>query len=346
MSDFRSSLEKESSSNEKFHPAFNAPVLHGNIHLDYKSRDAEGNLFTPEATLKSTVFVGTDSGRITVARGASRPQGTLPPVHGASGMAGVGKTTALIGLGHDEDVQAHFNDGVLYMSIGASATVGHVTTELWKMMRVTGATTSAAAVKSSKSLADAIAIATEWLREKRILFLIDDIWPTSTSPEGYLPDLRELLKESPESRMVVSTRSRQIAGKDGSHVDFGARNSCGQTALAMFLAHALPDTAPCARLLQSARSVLLLCAGLLIALAVAGAAVNRRMDHGSEFEEACREYANDIETQICMHPGTSFLDIAIRQSLTALEKDWEDNEEKPLEATENSLSDLYISLSV
>lgn len=93
-------------------------------------------------------------------------------------MTSVGKTISLTGLGHEADIQDHFQDGILYMSIAASATVEHVTSELSKIMRVTGATTSASKVQSSTSLADAVPKAAFWFHGKRILFLIDDIWPT------------------------------------------------------------------------------------------------------------------------------------------------------------------------
>lgn len=64
-----------------------------------------------------------------------------------SGMAGVGKTTARIELGHDAKIREHFKDGVLFMSLGAEATAMKITGELDEIMRMTGATTSAAKVK-------------------------------------------------------------------------------------------------------------------------------------------------------------------------------------------------------
>lgn len=58
-----------------------------------------------------------------MARGAIGAVRAKLPVHGVSGMAGVGKTTALIGLGHDDDIKTHFKDGVLFTKAGAFATV-------------------------------------------------------------------------------------------------------------------------------------------------------------------------------------------------------------------------------
>lgn len=126
-------------------------------------------------------------------------------------MAGVGKSTALIGIAHDRDIREHFVHGVLFLSIGVAATVGDVTNELEKIMRFTGAATHADKVQSSASMADAVSKAAIWFRGKRILFLIDDIWPNAFGPQGYLPELEGLLQGSEDSRIVISTRSLQIA---------------------------------------------------------------------------------------------------------------------------------------
>lgn len=141
-------------------------------------------------------------------------------------MAGVGKSIALIALGHGAETKEPLQDGVLHMCIGAAATVGHITSELCKIMRVTGADMKAADVQSSKSLSDAVTNAAMWFHGKKILFLIDDIWQTASRPEGYLPDLEGLLQGSPNSRIVISTRSLYIASKGGSHVNFGSREEC------------------------------------------------------------------------------------------------------------------------
>lgn len=80
-----------------------------NLYLEFDSRDEDGKLCAPEGHLKSTELASATSNSVIAARGAERPE----IIHGASGMAGVGKTTALIALGHDQDVQDHFSDGVL-----------------------------------------------------------------------------------------------------------------------------------------------------------------------------------------------------------------------------------------
>lgn len=214
-------------------------------------------------------------------------------------------------------------------------------------MRVTGATTSAAAVQSSKSLADAIAIAAVWFHGKRILFLIDDIWPTSTCSEGFLPDLECLLQAYPESHMAISTRSVKITGKRGSHVGFSARDLSAPSSLMMLLAHALPAALPSEHLLECCKQVLRLRAGLPISLSIAGAAIALRMSSEDEFGYECQAYAEDIQAQISLHPGASFLENAIQLSLAALVAEDREKTARGLrDVTEYSFSELYTSLCI
>lgn len=318
-------------------------MLPGEAQLDFESKDTGGNFSAPEASLKSLVFINATSNHAAMATGVRR-LGAERRVHGVSGMAGAGKTMALIGLGHDEDIRTHFVDGVLYMSIGATATVEHVTGQLSKIMRVTGATESAASVLSSTFVADAVTKAAIWFQGKRILFVIDDIWPSSTSPEGYLPELEGLLRGSPESRIVISTRNLLISAHDGSRVDFGARDPRGPISKAIFMAHAAPDMIPSESSLAASQGILDLCSGLPIALSVAGSMVSMYMKMGLEYESACRMYLDEISSEMELYPGASFLDSAIRVSLSVLEADFEKNSGH--DAVDQSVSELYISLCV
>lgn len=302
----RSIIEEHVSPNERFRPAFNAPVLTGTIHLDFESKDADGNFTAPEADLKSSVFISTSPRTVTVARGASRAARAQLPVHGVSVLAEVGKTTALIGLGQEDDIKTHFKDGVLFMKAGATATVDDLTGELCKIMRATCACTSAAELESSKSLADAVAGAARWFHGKQVLFLIDDIWPSSNRPERYLPELEGLLQGSPNSRIAISTRSLQVASKGGSHVDFGERDHCGPISRGIFKAHAVPGVDPGKRRLKAARGILKSCSGLPISLSVAKAGVARRINTGVRFEYACRAYFKRLSAEMALSPGANF----------------------------------------
>lgn len=280
-------------------------VERGKVCLDFESREPGGSFSAPEAVLKSYVLLS--------ARHVTAASGAPHPVHGASGMAGVGNSIALIALGHDGGIRAHFIDGVLYMAIGVTATVGDVAKELEKIMRFTGATTNAGKVQLSTSLADVVSIAAIWFQGKQILFLIDDIWPNAAGPLGYLTELEGLLQGIQESRIAISTRSLQIAAKVGSQVDFAARDPSGPTSVAMLTAHAAPAQPLSKGDLEAAQGILDLCAGLPFALSIVVEAVFLRVSAGFTFEYACQGVSGE------MYPGTSFLDAAIGVSLSSLE---------------------------
>ncbi len=98
---------------------------------------------------------------------------------------------------------------------------------------------------------------------------------------GYLHDLRQLLKRSPASRMVITTRNTNIAEMAGSVVDFDARDPTGCVSEGIFMSYAAPDRGSDTsvevgpEVKSNVSKVLLLCGGLPIALSVAGCAVKK-----------------------------------------------------------------------
>ncbi len=63
-----------------------------------------------------------------------------------------------------------------------------------------------------------------WFNGNICLYLVDDLWPSEIL---LFQDLRRLLQGSAKSKMVISTRSREIALRAGAIVDFGAREPLG-----------------------------------------------------------------------------------------------------------------------
>ncbi len=137
-----------------------------------------------------------------------------------------------------------------------------------------------------------------WFENRVCLFLVDDIWPAKNGKTSFFDrTLRQLLRESPESRMAISTRSTTIAQCAGSVVKFGARDALGLVSEKMFMAHATRGTSvqmsACrnAEIRSSVQKILYICGGLPIALAVTGSAVSfLTITHG-DFETACDAYA-------------------------------------------------------
>ncbi len=74
-----------------FHPVICALAVSHAVHLDFDSKDAQGEFATPEGVLKHEVLSSTSSATVTAAAGV------LNRAFGVVGMAGVGKTIALQG---------------------------------------------------------------------------------------------------------------------------------------------------------------------------------------------------------------------------------------------------------
>ncbi len=279
------SLAVAMSLREVYRAAISTPSCSHAVNLDFEARDAEGQFVTPEGVLKYKILSSVSTEAVTAAAGQ------LNPAHGVVGMAGVGKTIALQGLACDGDIRERFPDGIQYLSLGQGATVQIAVGEIAKVMTMSGASASAARVETSTSLEEAIDHAKRWFQDKKCLFLIDDLWPTEDCSTGYLPAFRQLLRESPESRMAVSTRSVSIAVGAGSIVDFGARDPLGPVSAAIFMAHAIG----CSRnygvdISSKLARILARCGGLPIALSVSGCAVALLVRRFGNFERACDIY--------------------------------------------------------
>ena len=88
-----------------------------------------------------------------------------------NGLPGVGKTTLAVELAHDEDVQAHFRDGVLWAGLGPTPDVFAILNHWGALL---GISSSQAAKQSgieewSRALRAAIG-------QRRLLLVIDDAW--------------------------------------------------------------------------------------------------------------------------------------------------------------------------
>lgn len=128
-------------------------------------------------------------------------------------------------------------------------------------------------------------------------------------------------------------------------LDFSSRNPTGPVSLAIFMANAAPAEKPRKGHLETARSILEMCSGVPIALSVAGAGVSLLVRSGTAFDEACRQYLDTMLEEMALYPSSSFLDNAIRLSLTSLAAESEKSGGGVLKA-QYSVSELYASLCV
>lgn len=85
------------------------------------------------------------------------------------GWPGVGKSTLAAALAHDTDLAGHFTDHILWGSLGETPDIATFLGNWWRIL--TKATTS-----STPSVEAMTGELTALLRDRRVLFIIDDVW--------------------------------------------------------------------------------------------------------------------------------------------------------------------------
>ena len=123
-------------------------------------------------------------------------------LHGAAGM---GKTTMLTALAHDEIVRAQFPDGVLWAVAGearpATTVSSGVHTQLLTWASALGVTQ--AMLSTSPALAHLKQHMFDALGSRRVLLLVDDVWAEA--------DINAFMMVGPNSVLVFATRSTELA---------------------------------------------------------------------------------------------------------------------------------------
>ena len=179
---------------DEFSAFFDAPSLPSTHVYDFESRDHNGARSSPEGRLLDAVL---------------RP-GTGEHTHGASalgthGMGGVGKTTALKRICRDEEVRRMFTDGVCFLEFGQDATDEKFMGELVRFVSNSGGSNAVEEMRLMRSagkLGDVIDRAAEWIKGRVVLLVCDDLWVTKSSELGYVHELRRLLRNAPQSRLL------------------------------------------------------------------------------------------------------------------------------------------------
>ena len=255
--------------NDVFSPDFSSvPNVRVPVHLDFSTG------CTMEGKLKATLLesIKHSSGNV------ENVHAHLTAVVGVAGMGGVGKTTALIGLAKDADIREKFSTGGIYfLVVGKDATPTNLVASLKRIVRRSGGKRLSEEIDSG-SLESAVMTTSSWFSGRKALFILDDLWQTSANDMGYFNELIGLLGDSPESHVIISTRSNLIAWETGARIEFYPREKAGSEARGMFLASAGLSEAKivegtCEELLGQ---VLGLCGGVPLMLSIAGAQIRRR----------------------------------------------------------------------
>ncbi len=274
---------------EKFKAYFGRPLLPSNLVLNFDTDKAqEGRLLHKLLASKNE-----DSADGTVAVGSNRD-------NAMQGMGGVGKTTALRAICHQKKVMEAFPDGICYLEFGQNATDRNVQQQLERCIRQFGGLSTADKIEEQSTLAGTAKQAANWLGKKEILLVCDDLWGSPTSKFGYLSLLRQLVRDSPDSRLLVSTRDLKIAKEVSSDFEtFGpllsekerARNLLCQVAFGKGHNEKLKEL----DIEGYVTSILNICAGLQLALCMAGHALGCIVGELKDIEKGFEVYARQLE---------------------------------------------------
>ena len=325
LNDMNEKLKTFAQDNDIFSPDFTSiPNIRVPVYLDFSTKD------TMEGETKAKLLERIESAR----RSMQNPYANVTAVVGVSGMGGVGKTTALIGLAHDADVRRAFSDGGIYfLVVGKDATPGSLVVRLKEIVRRSGGKRKCEEIDTNGSLELAVSTTSSWFSGRKALFICDDLWQTSSCQTGYLNTLVGLLDENPESHMLISTRNNIIASQTSTtRVVFEPRSNTGREARGMFFASADFDET---RIIESTcedllREILELCDGVPLMLSIAGAQI--RLDKRTPEASLKGLIRSLVDGRVSLserQPGLypSCFNQAVRASLTAIPNVLEFSEE-------------------
>ena len=253
---------------EAFKRRFDIPSLPSNLVFDFNSFDDENRVSTPESILLNSVLH-------LKSRGCWQEASAL----GTHGMGGVGKTMALKSVCSAKYVQGKFVDGMFFMEFGENATFQKVREKICRCVRKFGGKEMVKEMRRASSLRDVVTQAAEWLEDRAVLLVCDDLWATDDNELGYIPELMKMLQDAPNSGLLISTRDRTIArAVSGSPVTFECVEPEGSRARKILGKAAFGGN--CEEIISNwdAESeyveILKVCAGLPLALGIAVKDVN------------------------------------------------------------------------
>ncbi|CDF36531.1 WD40-repeat containing [Chondrus crispus] len=200
----------------------------------------------------------------------------------AVGQAGVGKTCALRAIAHDREVVARFPDGVYFSTLGQDAREAELKQRLCNAVRISGGHEKGDKLSNLADLEEVLTGVKSWFADRRCLFIFDDVWSRNNNDERILLKLSTLASTAvrsgePASRVLYSTRDPDLTDL-GEQVKFEPRK--GRNAYDMLI-HASGASRgevedPISR--EAIGEILDMCAGLPLALNVAGVTVKRSRD--------------------------------------------------------------------
>ncbi|CDF38372.1 WD40-repeat containing protein [Chondrus crispus] len=312
----REVLNASGCTHDVFRPCILAEHNPEEIYLQLNSRGIDGSPNTCEARLKEAVL-STDRN---TSIGAT-----------ATGKGGVGKTCALRAIAHDDDIKAQFSGGVYFMSLGKDANVGRLIEQLCMAAKASGGKQVAAEMREQSELSRVLTEMRAWFNTRVCLFIIDDVWAVNGIDACILQKLSTLAAATGDirerSRLLYSTRDPELK-QVGKRVTFEPREREGSDSVHMLMlaSGANPEEANDPRCKEAVREILKLCAGLPLALNVAGTGVRYMRDRWEgEKSQAWEAYLSKMKSRNTIRsesPGDGYLlslDATLHASLEIVE---------------------------
>lgn len=279
------------------------------------------------------------------------------------GMGGAGKTTIMSALGMDKDIWAKYADVVWFIELGHDVTISSFIPQLQRLVKsacpdyLEEFKERAASKDSYRSMIIGLM---NHLASKRLLLLFDDLWENNDTLYRLVCAMCESVQanESTSLKVLTSTRSRDIA--DGRPFD-----SCiavnpeylnPHKSFGIFCNYARIDPSNLPSFSTHNRGalddILKTCAGLPLALSVAGSAVKQLMDPDRCDQNAISEFWNILKTKrgelASAESGDGYkgLTYAVETSLQFVQDKWESKKNTAELCDHLTARDMFQSLCI
>ena len=161
------------------------------------------------------------------------------------------------------------------MEFGENARLEKFREEICRCALNFGGFEGAKDMKRAQNLGDMLNRAAQWLRDRAIFLVYDDLWATNNNELGYVPELKKMLRDAPKSGLLISTHDRNITRAVSSFECAEpqgpiAREIPGTAAFGVDWQQIMPGWEAESEYVQ----ILTVCAGLPLALGIAGSGVN------------------------------------------------------------------------
>ncbi|KAI0567208.1 WD40-repeat containing protein [Gracilaria domingensis] len=208
------------------------------------------------------------------------------------GLPGTGKSALLHALKHDEDITAHFTEGVHWLPLRSGVAEIHDAIDcVAYLVSITGSKAEAKDIKEMSDIQAAVQRSSKHLSSKRMLLLLDKSWTEGNVGSALVFKLKPFVT-SRSGTVIVFVSEDSEAIWDAHRISITPRDVLGEDTLYIFLNHAgfTKEELVEAETVEILRVLLLLCHGLPLALAIAGKTIANTTKCGMTRKEAMKLY--------------------------------------------------------